>query len=95
MSRSALILRNRAKRGVSKDGAATWFETRSTSAPHHEAEEEPRGHGATRFCPLYARSSYFKATFTRLLQKAVAHFRQYPLRLRHVRLKVHIILIKK
>jgi hypothetical protein len=25
---SALILRSRAKRGVSKDGAAPWFETR-------------------------------------------------------------------
>ena len=33
-----LILRSRAERGVSKDGAAPWFETRPAGAPHHEAD---------------------------------------------------------
>src|ERR1035441_2243674 len=32
-----LILRSDPKNRISKEGAATWFETRSSSAPHHEA----------------------------------------------------------
>jgi hypothetical protein len=35
---SGLILRSRAQRGISKDGAGSWFETRPSGAPHHEAQ---------------------------------------------------------